>query len=275
MITFPNCKINLGLHILRKREDGFHDLETIFYPLPIKDALEILRNSKGSPDITFTTTGLLIEGDAEQNLCYRAYELLKNDFPTLPAVNVHLHKNIPMGAGLGGGSSDGAAMLQQLNSQFGLGLTDAQLAVYALQLGSDCAFFLKNKPCFAKGRGELLEPLALDLSQYTFILVNPGIHINTAWAFANIIPRDLRADLPKRSIKEVIQEPISSWKTDLINDFEAPVFDLYPEIQTIKDQLYLKGALYATMTGSGSTVVGIFESQPRLDFPATYTLLSC
>lgn len=275
MLTFPNCKINLGLNILRKRSDGYHDLETIFYPIALRDALEILsapfsegeskagrRQVEGptfppnesSDKITCSVTGLPVNGDPKDNLCIKAYNLLKNDFPQLPSVRMHLHKAIPMGAGLGGGSSDGAFTLQLLNKKFHLGLSKDQLTGYALQLGSDCPFFLHNKPCYATGRGEILEDIALDLSQYSFLLVNPDIHINTGWAFSNIIPRDTK----QSRLKEAIQEPISSWKTELTNDFEKPVFDLYPEIKAIKDTLYTNGALYASMSGSGSTVFGIF-----------------
>lgn len=257
MINFPNCKINLGLNILRKRNDGYHDLETIFYPLPVKDALEIIKQpgqKEGQEDIQFTTTGITIEGSPQDNLCIKAYHLLKKEYEHLPPVRIHLHKNIPIGAGLGGGSSDGAFTLQLLNHQFHLGLSGDQLAAYTLQLGSDCPFFLHNRPCYASGRGEKLDDIALDLSQYAFLVVNPGIHINTGWAFSNIIP----ATPGTISLKEAIQEPIADWKYHLTNAFEKPVFDLYPEIKTIKDILYARGALYAAMSGSGSTVYGIF-----------------
>lgn len=276
MLSFPNCKINLGLNILRKRSDGYHDLETIFYPIAIRDALEILsvpplddirtvseRYQNGEslssppplPDkIAFSVTGLPVSGEVQDNLCLKAYHLLKKDFPELPPVRIHLHKAIPMGAGLGGGSSNGAFTLQLLNKKFNLGISKDKLAVYALQLGSDCPFFLHNQPCYATGRGEMLEDIALDLSHYSFLVVNPGIHINTGWAFSNIIPRDAK----QSRLKEAIQQPISSWKTELTNDFEKPVFDLYPEIKSIRDTLYKEGALYAAMSGSGSTVFGIF-----------------
>ncbi|HJU46329.1 MAG TPA: 4-(cytidine 5'-diphospho)-2-C-methyl-D-erythritol kinase [Chitinophagaceae bacterium] len=207
-----------------------------------------------SDKITCSVTGLPVNGESQDNLCLKAYHLLKKDFPELPPVRMHLHKAIPMGAGLGGGSSDGAFTLALLNKKFNLGISKEQLAVYALQLGSDCPFFLHNKPCYATGRGEALEDIALDLSHYSFLLVNPGIHINTGWAFSNIIPRDAKSS----RLKEAIQEPISDWKHHLVNDFEKPVFDLYPEIRSIRDTLYENGALYASMSGSGSTVFGIF-----------------
>jgi len=255
MVSFPNCKINLGLHILGKREDGFHNLETIFYPVPFRDALEIIPNSNSTTEIEFTGTGLTVEGNTEDNLCIKAYYLLKKDFPQLPSVKIHLHKTLPMGAGLGGGSADAAFMLKLLNEKFKLNLSTSQLLNYSLQLGSDCPFFLINKPCFATGRGEVLEEITVDLSAYKMVLINPGIHINTGWAFSNITPA-----LPPKSIKEIIQQPINSWKEALKNDFEVPVFATHPAIKEIKEVLYAQGAAYAAMSGSGSTVFGIFDT---------------
>ena len=281
MIVFPNCKINLGLHILNKREDGYHNLETVFYPVQLRDALEVVRRDDGrqmtddthhSPltthesSITFSSTGLTIAGDPETNLCIKAYRLLKEDFPALPPVQMHLHKAIPMGAGLGGGSADGAFALKLLDDKFQLGLSTQQLIDYALQLGSDCPFFILNKPCYATGRGEILESVELDLSAYHFAIVNPGIHVNTGWAFAQLnINGSARTDL-----KAIIQQPIETWKDQLINDFEEPVSKAHPEIGTIKQQLYDAGAVYASMTGSGSTVFGIFEKDPKLTFDEKY-----
>jgi 4-diphosphocytidyl-2-C-methyl-D-erythritol kinase len=249
MIQFPNCKINLGLSILAKRADGYHELETVFYPIAISDALEILP----AENLTLTQTGIAVPGDPAQNLCLKAYHLLKKDFPALPAVQMHLHKNIPMGAGLGGGSSDGTAALIILNQQFSLGLNDQQLIDYASQLGSDCPFFVYNKACHAKGRGEVLTPIHLDLSNYQFLLVHPGIHIATAWAFQQLNPHT-----KSESIQSIIEKPINDWKNYLINDFEAPVFKAEPRISAIKDQLYKLGAIYASMSGSGSSLFGIF-----------------
>jgi len=265
MVFFPNCKINLGLNILHKRADGFHNLETVFYPIMIKDALEVIKSSVNShqslvnshqSSVDFTTTGLSINGDEQNNLCIKAYHLLKKDFPDLPSIQMHLHKAIPIGAGLGGGSADGAFALKLLNEKFKLQLSLEQLKNYALQLGSDCPFFIINKPCFATSRGEVLEEINLDLSAFNFVMVNPNIHINTGWAFNNITPA-----LPKKSIKEIIQQPINTWKKELLNDFEKPVFEQYPEIKNIKENLYEQGALYASMSGTGSTVFGIFEKQ--------------
>lgn len=254
MLVFPNCKINLGLHILNKREDGFHNLETVFYPVPLKDILELIPNTDNKNDIEFTGTGLAVDGNPEDNLCVKAYHILKKDFPQLPPVKVHLHKTIPMGAGLGGGSADAAFMLKLINDKFHLNIPTDQLINYALQLGSDCPFFIINKPCIGTGRGEVLEEVSLDLSSYKMILINPGIHINTGWAFSNINPAAV-----KKSIKEIIQQPVETWKDELQNDFEKPVSSAHPQIKEIKEALYKQGSLYAAMSGSGSTVFGISD----------------
>ena len=265
MILFPNSKINLGLHILEKRADGFHDLETVFYPVPVNDGLEIVQSPVDTNQ--FTISGLLIEGSIENNICLKAYDLLKKDFPQLPAVKMHLHKVIPTGAGLGGGSADGAFTLTLLNKKFGLGISEEKLIDYALFLGSDCPFFIKNKPSIGTGRGEKLETIQLDLSPYRIILVNPGIHINTGWAFSKISPSRQRTGL-----NQIIKKPIELWKDILTNDFESPVFNEFPEVKKVKETLYANGALYASMSGSGSTVFGIFESTatPALNFPTNY-----
>lgn len=253
MVSFPNSKINLGLHILGKREDGFHNLETVFYPVACKDVLELIPSS--NTEIEFTASGLAVDGNTTDNLCVKAYYLLKKDFPEIPAVKIHLLKAIPMGAGLGGGSADAAFMLKLLNEKFHLGISTDQLIKYALLLGSDCPFFIINKPCFATGRGEMLEEIAVDLSAYKIVLINPGIHINTGWAFSNITPA-----LPAKSIREIIQQPIHTWKDELKNDFENAVFTAHPAIREIKAILYARGAVYAAMSGSGSTVFGIFNT---------------
>jgi 4-diphosphocytidyl-2-C-methyl-D-erythritol kinase len=267
MIVFPNCKINLGLHILQKRADGFHDLETIFYPVALQDALEIVQNPSASPTIQFNTSGLRIDSLPSENICFKAYQLLKEGFPELAAVQMHLHKVIPTGAGLGGGSSDGAFTLLLLNKKFNLGLSEDQLIDYALKLGSDCPFFIKNKPCYATGRGERLEEVELNLSPYKIVLVNPQIHIDTGKAFSKIGPSNQRT-----SIKEVIQEPIEKWKELLKNDFEEVIFAEHQEVKSIKETLYSQGAVYASMTGSGSSVYGLFNknAQPQFSFPEYY-----
>ncbi len=259
MVVFPNCKINLGLNILRKREDGFHDLETVFYPLPLNDALEVIANTKNDfPE--FTGTGLVVDGNEDDNLCMKAWRLLKKDLPKLPSVKIHLHKAIPMGAGLGGGSADAAFMLKLLNNKFNLSLSTSQLLNYSIQLGSDCPFFIHNKPAFAQGRGEILEELPLDLSSYKIILINPGIHVNTGWAFSKLSDGSKPSDSHSISIKEIIQQPIETWKAGLKNDFETAVFTAHHEIKEIKEALYQQGAVYASMSGSGSTVFGIFRN---------------
>jgi 4-diphosphocytidyl-2-C-methyl-D-erythritol kinase len=267
LILFPNCKINLGLHILRKREDGYHDLQTVFYPLPLQDALEVVRHPSPMTDIEFTASGLTVQGNLSDNICFKAYHLIKQDFPDLPPIKLHLHKTIPMGAGLGGGSADGAFMLLLLNKKFNLGIDEKGLIRYALLLGSDCPFFIKNTPSFATGRGEILEDCPIDLPEYQFVVVNPGIHVPTGWAFSQITPS---ADRPL--LKEIIRLPVENWKEGLTNDFEAPVSQHHPEIATIKQTLYEQGAVYASMSGSGSTVFGIFpkSGEPLFSFPAHY-----
>lgn len=255
MLFFPNCKINLGLHILQKRADGFHNLETLFYPIRLQDALEIIQNPLASADeIKFTTSGLPIDADETNNICVKAYHLLKKDFSQLPSIQMHLHKSIPSGAGLGGGSSDGAFALMLLNKKFNLDISEERLIGYAFQLGSDCPFFIKNKPCFATGRGEKLEEMELNLSEYAIVLIHPGIHINTGWAFSKILPNN-----ESISLKEIIRLPIPEWKHILKNDFEEIVFAEHLEIKELKEMLYRQGAVYASMSGSGSSVYGLFE----------------
>lgn len=258
MVIFPNAKINLGLNVISKRDDGYHNLDTVFYPIPIHDALEVITNpNPDTPSATFTQTGKPIPGDSIHNLCLKALEMLRADFPHIPSVLVHLHKNIPMGAGMGGGSADGAFMLSLLNQKYKLGIDEDQLKQYALQLGSDCPFFIENKPVSASGRGELMKPVSVDLSVKSILIISPGIHISTAEAFSNI-PISERAT----TCEEIVQLPIAGWKSLLVNDFEKTVFPTHPELSKIKDQLYQIGAAYASMTGTGSTLFGIFEKRP-------------
>lgn len=278
MIVFPNCKINLGLHILNKRADGYHNLETVFYPVPLMDALEIITTNKNenasSTGVQFSSSGAIPEIPAEENTCLKAYRILKKDFPQLPAITMHLHKIIPSGAGLGGGSADGAFTLTLLNKKFCLNLSFEKLMQYALRLGSDCPFFILNKPCIATGRGEILKEIDLNLSPYKFLLVNPGITINTAHAFSNITPA-----IPDQPVKEIIRKPIESWKEHLTNNFEKTVFIKFPEIKSIKDNLYHSGAIYASLSGSGSSVFGIFRKEEIISytFPEHYFIkeLNC
>ncbi|MCX8019344.1 MAG: 4-(cytidine 5'-diphospho)-2-C-methyl-D-erythritol kinase [Chitinophagaceae bacterium] len=267
MISFPNAKINLGLQILNKRQDGYHDLATVFQPVSFCDALEILPAEDKAAETTIEVSGLKWEGDTTNNLCLKAYRLLKKEFPWLPPVKMFLHKTIPMGAGLGGGSSNGAFTLKMLNELFNLRLDRQQLITYALSLGSDCPFFIVNKPCMAYGRGELLEEITLNLSGYRVVIVYPGIFVSTADAFSGITPRP-----PQKALKEIISRPVETWKDDLKNDFESTIFRAFPELENIKNELYRQGAVYASLSGSGSTVFGLFLENAgcRFAFPEQY-----
>lgn len=266
MVVFPNCKINIGLNILDKRADGFHNLETVFIPVPLKDSLEIIRAKENAEDVILTQSGLPVDGDLDNNLCVKAYHLLKKDFPQLPAIQMHLHKAIPMGAGLGGGSADAAFTLQLLNDKFHLGLTIEQLISYSLMLGSDCPFFIINQPCYATGRGEKLEPLDISLAGYRLVLINPGIHINTGWAFTQL-KNEPAANRRSKNLYQQIQQPVQNWRNSISNDFETAVFAIHPQLKAIKEMLYAKGAVYAAMSGSGSTLYGLFDQwhQPVLE----------
>lgn len=271
MVLFPNCKINIGLNIVSKRADAYHNIETVFYPLNWCDAVEIIPisdNNALSASLHFTQSGLSIPGKEADNICLKAYQILKKDFPGIPAVNMHLHKTIPAGAGLGGGSANGAFTLLLINKKFNLNLSSEQLVEYALQLGSDCPFFIINEPCYATERGEKMEMITLNLSSYSFLLVYPAININTAWAFSRVTP----AYLPK-PFKTIVQQPVETWKEELVNDFELPVFSQYPEIENVKRNLYANGALYASLSGSGSSVYGIFSKNqvPELKWDKNYT----
>jgi len=265
MIFFPNGKLNLGLRVLRKREDKYHDLETIFYPIAIKDALEILP----SKELKLKVTGYEVNCDFESNLCIKAYRLLKKEFPQLPPVDIHLHKSIPMGAGLGGGSSDAAFTLKLLNEKFELGLSPEQLIITALELGSDCPFFVINEPCVARGRGEELQTIDLDLSNYHIVIVNPGIHIDTGWAYSQVEVKPLKDTF---NLDEVVEKPVDRWKELLKNDFEESIAASNPIITEIKNILYEKAAVYASMSGSGSTVYGLFTHAVDAEhwFPAAF-----
>jgi 4-diphosphocytidyl-2-C-methyl-D-erythritol kinase len=258
LIVFPNCKINIGLNILGKGADGYHNLETIFYPLPLYDVLEVIQHTNIAQPCELFLSGIKIEGKPEDNLCTKAYYLLKKDHPQLPPVKIYLHKTIPAGAGLGGGSADGAFMLVLLNDKFHLHLSSEKLLGHALELGSDCPFFIINKPCFAQQRGEALEPVTLSLSGYKLILVNPGIHISTRWAFS-------RVSYFTNDLKNMTGKPVEQWPELISNNFEDPVFKKFPEIAAIKDELYTSGALYASMSGTGSTVYGIFPGNTIIE----------
>ncbi len=255
MLRFPNCKINLGLYVTARRPDGYHDLETVFYPVQVQDSLEIIPAEQAALHVS----GLLVAGNREDNLVWKAYMLLQKAFPaSVPPLDIYINKTIPMGAGIGGGSADGAFMLQLVNDHCQLGLDKPTLAQMALQLGSDCPFFIYNTPIHATGRGEHLQPVELSLKGYNIQLICPKVHVSTAAAFKMITPKPASFDLTQlRTL------PIAEWKNRISNEFEAPVFAQHPVLANIKQQLYDGGALYASMSGSGSAVYGIFEKGSR------------
>ncbi|UKT62325.1 4-(cytidine 5'-diphospho)-2-C-methyl-D-erythritol kinase [Pedobacter mucosus] len=254
MISFPNAKINLGLNVTEKRSDGYHNLETVFYPINIKDAVEITDAEKTNCIIH----GIDIPGDANDNLCVKAYNLLKNDF-NIPAQQINLLKNIPVGAGLGGGSSDCAFLIKLLNAKFSLGLSVLQMENYARQLGADCAFFIENNPVFAYNKGDEFEKCEVDLSAWFKVLVKPPLHVSTADAYALVKPQK-----PLHSLKEIIHLSPTTWKNKVINDFEISVFAKYPQIHQIKSSLYDAGATFALMSGSGSSIFALFDQPVEL-----------
>lgn len=251
MIYFPSCKINLGLHILYKREDGYHAIESGMLEIPFHDILEIVPAARFS----FASSGLPIPGT--DNICVQAFRLLQREYQ-LPDVRMQLHKLVPMGGGLGGGSSDAAQTLIGLNRLFDLQLSDVQLESYAAQLGSDCPFFIKGGLQLAKGRGEVVQPLDLKLPHWHICLVNAGIHVPTKEAYAHVTPH---ADRP--NLETILRLPVSEWKAQLVNDFEKSVFAQYPVLAGLKQELYDAGAVYAAMSGSGSTLFGLFERKPE------------
>jgi 4-diphosphocytidyl-2-C-methyl-D-erythritol kinase len=251
MVSFPPCKINLGLRVIRKRDDGFHDIDTCFYPVPFTDILEVIP----SREFGFTTSGLEIPGMREDNLCLKAYQLMKDEFD-IPFVNIHLHKIIPAGAGLGGGSSDAAHTLRLLNDAFHLKIAREKLFSLAARLGSDCSFFIEDKPMNGSGRGEILRRSRVDLKGKFLMLVNPGFHISTSEAYAGITPV-----IPEWQLDEILSRPVQEWKSFLVNDFENFIFRKFPDLGALKHKLYDMGALFASMTGSGSSVFGIFDKE--------------
>jgi 4-diphosphocytidyl-2-C-methyl-D-erythritol kinase len=257
MIVFPNAKINIGLNVIERRSDGFHNIQTVFYPIPLFDILEFIPNGKS--ETIFTNSGLIVDSIMEENLCIKAFRLLQKDF-NLPEVQIHLHKIIPFGAGLGGGSSDAAFMLKSLNEYFRLQISQKKLKQYALNLGSDCAFFVSNIPAFAEGRGEILSYIELTLENKYLVLIKPDIHISTKLAYSGVIPT-----LPEISLRKAILQPINHWRNTIKNDFELSVFKTCPILDKIKHQLYDAGADYAAMSGSGSTIYGIFDNVVNLN----------
>lgn len=258
MICFANAKINLGLNIVEKRTDGYHNLETIFYPIPLEDMIEIELAPEIESDYEIVFSGIPVEGSIDKNLVVKAFNLLKSKYK-LPSIRIYLHKIIPSGAGLGGGSSDAAFMLKQLNDFFKLDISIPELEKQAASLGADCAFFIQNKPTYAEGIGEKFTPISLSLKGYYLYLVKPEVFISTAMAFSQIKPRR-----PEKHLLDIINLPVSEWKDLMVNDFEEGIFVNLPELAKIKEEMYAKGALYAAMSGSGSTIYGIFENREGL-----------
>ena len=259
MINFPIAKINLGLNVVSKRDDGYHNLETVFYPVPIKDALEVFPMEDGFPSdvrCDLKVTNLFIDGDEQKNLVVKAYNMIAQDYE-LPRVHVHLYKHIPTQAGMGGGSSNCAYMIRLLNEMFSLGMSDEKMIGYAARLGADCAFFIKAQPAYAEGLGEKLQPISIDLSGYKMLVVRPNIPVSTKEAFSLITPQ-----VPKKNCLDIVRQPIETWKDELVNDFERSVFAIHPEIGRLKEMMYEQGAVYAAMSGSGSSVFGLFSDTP-------------
>lgn len=257
MIIFPIAKVNLGLNVVERRPDGYHNLQTVFYPVGIQDALEIFPMAEDFPsevDCDIKVSNIPIEGDEQRNLVARAYQLLKQDFPNLPRLHVHLYKGIPTQAGMGGGSSDASAMLRLLNTSFQLNLSDEKLISYASKLGADCAIFILNRPAYAEGIGEKLYPMDIDLSGWYMAVVRPDIPVPTKEAFARIKPH-----FPQKCCRDIVMQPVETWKEELVNDFEESVFALHPKLAAIKERLYQLGATYAAMSGSGSALFGLFR----------------
>ena len=263
MITFPLAKINLGLNVVERRPDGYHNLQTVFMPVPLTDALEVHEMDAAFPsevDCDLKVTNIAVEGDEQRNLVVRAYNMLKSEFPQMPRVHAHLRKDIPTQAGMGGGSSDCAAMLLLLNRMFSLGLTQQQLIDRAAQLGADCPIFILNRPAYAEGIGEKLTPIELSLEGYYLAIVRPNIPVPTKEAFSRIKPH-----MPAKNCLDIVRQPIDTWRHELVNDFEESVFALHPEIGAVKQRLYDLGAVYAAMSGSGSALFGIFKKEPALE----------
>lgn len=256
MILFPNAKINLGLHVVSRRDDGYHNIETVFYPVPLCDALEVVK----ADSFDLQTFGLPIDGESENNLVVKATKALQEIAPYNPAFNLFLKKNIPLGSGLGGGSSDAAFALKLINSFMQLGLTNDQLKPIAAKIGADCAFFIENKPVFATGIGDIFTPIQLTLKGYHIVIIKPDIFVSTKDAYSKV-----QSAPSSRPLSEVLAMPIEAWKDYLFNDFEASVFQLHPEIASIKEKLYALGALYASMSGSGSSVFGLFDHPVELN----------
>lgn len=258
MLLFSPAKINLGLQVLRKRNDGFHDLQSLMYPIPFSDLIEIMPLAHGKDPLEFIQSGLRFPGDREDNICIQAWELIQQDIK-LPSLKIHLHKQIPVGAGLGGGSSNASTVLRGLNTLGKHPLSPAELSAVAAELGSDCPFFLEEGPMLMEGRGEILSPFESILEASFLVLLSPGIHVSSAKAYAGVEPR-----IPEHYLKELLGKSLEKWKDAILNDFEESVFTSYPFIGELKNKLYQAGATYASMSGSGSALYGIFREMPRL-----------
>lgn len=266
MLVYPNAKINLGLNVVERRPDGYHNIETIFYPIGIQDVLNI-EPSDTCSDYSFSSSGIAVAGNPEDNLIIKAYHLLRSQYE-FPPVDISLHKQIPFGAGLGGGSADAAFTLKALNELFELKISTKKLQSLSAKIGADCPFFIKNKPVYAEGIGNAFSTVKVSLKGYWMLLVKPDIHVSTAEAYAGIKPCP-----SQNSLKELIQLPISEWKSNIKNDFEISVFEKQPEIGRIKEKIYNLGASYASMSGSGSSVYGIFNEKPNFEglFEGSFT----
>ncbi len=263
MVIFPNAKINIGLNILRKREDGYHDLETLFYPIGLKDALEYVVNGKDHAN--FYCSGLNLDIQPEENIVLKAYRMMQEEF-SLPSLDIHLHKAIPSGAGLGGGSADAAFFLKSLNEHFELGIAPNQLKIMAGRLGADCAFFLENRPAYATGTGDQLSQVDVDLSGYHLLLIKPSFGVDTKEAYSSVVPQEYPFNF-----KEIISGEITEWKNSIKNDFEKTLFVKLPDLSLLKEKLARMDPVYTSMSGSGSSIYAIFERKPKVqknDFPA-------
>lgn len=268
MLVYPNAKINLGLHIIGKRSDGYHNIETVFYPVGWSDLLEVIPSDNSEIDVDLTTSGLIIPGDLKDNLLMKAWRLIAVDYP-IRRVKVHLHKQIPIGAGLGGGSADAAFFIRALNDLFDLGLAWGELHHYARQLGADCSFFITNRPVWAEQKGDVYEPIAVSLAGWHIAIVHPGIHVSTAEAYSKVVPHS-----PGISFEKIVtNSSVENWKDKLVNNFESGVFAQYPLIAKVKQDMYASGAVYASMSGSGSAVFGLFREKPDITIWASqYTV---
>lgn len=264
MIVYPNAKINLGLNIVEKRPDGYHNIETVFYPINLADALEIVFPTDSTEPYVWQSSGRTVDCPPEKNLCIKALLCLRNAAQergiSMPTVGLHLHKIVPMGAGLGGGSADAAFVIKYLNDLLRLGFSNAELSALSATIGADCPFFIENRPQFATGIGDVLSPISVDLAGKWLLLIKPPISVPTKTAYSKVHPHK-----PQKSVAEIVSMPIAEWRNWLVNDFEESVFAEYPEIAHLKEYIYAQDAIYAAMSGSGSSIFGIFEHEPNIN----------